>query len=102
MSLYTELRDALAAVWEQRMHDGNGARVATVFLHTVREAHTAGTSFPSREVPERVLDKVFAPVEDDPTAGLLWGFALTAVTDMAAEAVRILAARKRGVGGDAA
>lgn len=79
------IQDRLAAVWEDHMHDGNGAIVTAAFLNVLRAQKDSGEAFKPFELQNRVIEDVFEEPEDPTTAGLALSVASNAVAAMAQE-----------------
>jgi hypothetical protein len=96
MTTRFEIREALAAVWDERMDDSNGEHVASAFVQTlaeVKQARLAGTPFEPFEFHNRVLGSTFE-VMDGPDSGVWLAVASNVVSDMAVEFKRIITAAR--------
>lgn len=94
----TDIRAALATVWNNQMHDGNGEHVTNAFIQTMREvkaARESGNPFEPFEFHNKVIGCAF-DVNDAPDTGVWLACASNTVSDMAAEFARMIAARKAG------
>lgn len=85
MTVQPAIYDKLATVWEDHLHDGNGAIVAAVFVNVLRAQKNSGIPFQPFELQNTVIEAAFEPFENEENGGLTWAVASNAVTAMAKE-----------------